>query len=167
MHIAVAPLYLPTHQEAVLATTKQFIPMAQKLSNFSGRHTLLQHPNVALCRQTKFDLCSRKPNKLVVKKSMDPGAMVANGPAASKRTSNLALKAESQPGKICRAAHPCTIHCANAINGLAPRHVDLRLFVLVSSNEITVTPGSYTCSIKKGISCGKRLLVGAPKTHGC
>ena len=35
--------------------------------------------------------------------------------------------------------------------GLAPRHVDLRPFVLVSPNEISVTPGGLTrVALKKG-----------------
>ena len=36
-------------------------------------------------------------------------------------------------------------------NGLAPRHVDLRPFVLVSPNNIEVTPGGLTrIALKKG-----------------
>ena len=75
------------------------------------------------------------------------------GPAASSREiSAFRKKLRANPGKY--VAQPTLALSTVPIltrNGLAPRHVDLRPFVLVSPNTINVTPGGLTrVALKKG-----------------
>jgi uncharacterized circularly permuted ATP-grasp superfamily protein len=52
--------------------------------------------------------------------------------------------------------------------GLAPRHVDLRPFVLVSPQGIDITPGGLTrVALKKGSLVVNSSQGGAPRTVGC
>ena len=75
------------------------------------------------------------------------------GPAASKREiSAFRRKLKANPSKY--VAQPTLALSTVPIltrNGLAPRHVDLRPFVLVSPHSIKVTPGGLTrVALKKG-----------------
>ena len=75
------------------------------------------------------------------------------GPAASKREiSAFRRKLKANPSKY--VAQPTLALSTVPIltrNGLAPRHVDLRPFVLVSPHAIKVTPGGLTrVALKKG-----------------
>ena len=75
------------------------------------------------------------------------------GPAASKREiSGFRRKLKANPSKY--VAQPTLALSTVPIltrNGLAPRHVDLRPFVLVSPHAIKVTPGGLTrVALKKG-----------------
>ena len=75
------------------------------------------------------------------------------GPAASSREiSAFKKKLRANPGRY--VAQPTLALSTVPIltkNGLAPRHVDLRPFVLVSPNTINVTPGGLTrVALKKG-----------------
>ena len=75
------------------------------------------------------------------------------GPAASKKEiAAFRMKLESNPGKFI--AQP-TLSLSTVPTftraGLAPRHVDLRPFVLVSPKRIHITPGGLTrVALKKG-----------------
>ena len=68
------------------------------------------------------------------------------GPAASKKEiENFRAKLEAHPGNYI--AHPTLALSTVPIltdAGLAPRHVDLRPFVLVSPDRIDITPGGLT-----------------------
>ena len=92
--------------------------------------------------------------KLVVKEVHGSGGYgMLVGPAASSREiSAFRKKLRANPGKY--VAQPTLALSTVPIltrNGLAPRHVDLRPFVLVSPNTINVTPGGLTrVALKKG-----------------
>jgi uncharacterized circularly permuted ATP-grasp superfamily protein len=75
------------------------------------------------------------------------------GPAASKKElSAFAAKLKAKPANYI--AQPTLALSSVPIltkSGLAPRHVDLRPFVLVSPNAIDITPGGLTrVALKKG-----------------
>ncbi len=75
------------------------------------------------------------------------------GPAASKKElSDFASKLKAKPANYI--AQPTLALSSVPIltkSGLAPRHVDLRPFVLVSPNAIDITPGGLTrVALKKG-----------------
>ncbi|MBO6604168.1 circularly permuted type 2 ATP-grasp protein [Rhodophyticola sp.] len=75
------------------------------------------------------------------------------GPAASKKElAAFRAKLESKPGNYI--AQPTLALSTVPIltqKGLAPRHVDLRPFVLVSPDRINITPGGLTrVALKKG-----------------
>jgi len=93
-------------------------------------------------------------HELVVKEVQGSGGYgMLVGPAASKQEiSAFRRKLKANPGKYI--AQPTLALSTVPIltrNGLAPRHVDLRPFVLVSPNTIEVTPGGLTrVALKKG-----------------
>ena len=93
-------------------------------------------------------------DELVVKEVHGSGGYgMLVGPAASKRElSAFARKLKANPGKY--VAQPTLALSTVPIltkGGLSPRHVDLRPFVLVSPNNIKVTPGGLTrVALKKG-----------------
>ncbi len=75
------------------------------------------------------------------------------GPAASKRElKEFSEKLRAKPGNYI--AQPTLALSTVPIftkEGLAPRHVDLRPFVLVSPQGINITPGGLTrVALKKG-----------------
>ena len=93
-------------------------------------------------------------NQLVVKEVHGSGGYgMLVGPAASKRElSEFTRKLRANPGKyVAQPTLALSTVPTLTKNGLAPRHVDLRPFVLVSPNEIKVTPGGLTrVALKKG-----------------
>ena len=75
------------------------------------------------------------------------------GPAASKREiAKFRAKLEARPGNYI--AQPTLALSTVPIltnAGLAPRHVDLRPFVLVAPDKIEITPGGLTrVALKRG-----------------
>ena len=75
------------------------------------------------------------------------------GPTASQREiSTFATKLKARPGNYI--AQPTLSLSTVPIftrAGLAPRHVDLRPYVLVSPAKVTLTPGGLTrVALKKG-----------------
>ncbi len=92
--------------------------------------------------------------ELVVKEVHGSGGYgMLVGPTASKREiTAFAKKLKARPGNYI--AQPTLSLSTVPIftrKGLAPRHVDLRPFVLVSPNEIYITPGGLTrVALKKG-----------------
>ena len=93
-------------------------------------------------------------NELVVKEVHGSGGYgMLVGPAASKREiAAFRDKLKAKPGNYI--AQPTLSLSTVPIltkHGLAPRHVDLRPFVLVSPNGINITPGGLTrVALKKG-----------------
>ena len=93
-------------------------------------------------------------DELVVKEVHGSGGYgMLIGPAASKRElAEFRAKLRANPGKYI--AQPTLALSTVPIftrAGLAPRHVDLRPFVLVSPNGIDITPGGLTrVALKKG-----------------
>ena len=122
---------------------------------YTGEKPLL--PNVETWRCSEADSLSyvlEHLDELVVKEVHGSGGYgMLVGPAASKREiSDFRKKLEAKPGNYI--AQP-TLALSTApiltAKGLAPRHLDLRPFVLVSSEKITITPGGLTrVALKKG-----------------
>ena len=86
-------------------------------------------------------------SELVVKEVHGSGGYgLLVGPAASKREiAEFTRKLKARPGNYI--AQPTLAFSTVPIltkKGLAPRHVDLRPFVLVSPNSIEITPGGLT-----------------------
>jgi hypothetical protein len=80
------------------------------------------------------------------------------GPAASKKEiAAFRAKLQAKPGNYI--AQPTLALSTVPIltqKGLAPRHVDLRPFVLVAPNQITITPGrADTRGAEKGVPGGE------------
>jgi uncharacterized circularly permuted ATP-grasp superfamily protein len=93
-------------------------------------------------------------HELVVKEVHGSGGYgLLVGPAANKRElEQFAKKLRSNPGNyIAQPTLSLSTVPILAREGLAPRHVDLRPYVLVSPNSIDVTPGGLTrVALKKG-----------------
>ncbi len=122
---------------------------------YTGERALLN--NIPTWRCSKADdlrYVLENLQKLVVKEVHGSGGYgMLVGPAASSREiSAFRKKLRANPGKY--VAQPTLALSTVPIltrNGLAPRHVDLRPFVLVSPNTINVTPGGLTrVALKKG-----------------
>jgi uncharacterized circularly permuted ATP-grasp superfamily protein len=93
-------------------------------------------------------------NELVVKEVHGSGGYgMLVGPAASKaEIEAFAKKLRARPGNyIAQPTLALSTVPILAKSGLAPRHVDLRPFVLVSPDRIEITPGGLTrVALKKG-----------------
>ena len=93
-------------------------------------------------------------SELVVKEVHGSGGYgLLVGPAASKREiAKFSKKLQANPGNyIAQPTLSLSTVPILTSSGLAPRHVDLRPFVLVSPNSIDVTPGGLTrVALKKG-----------------
>ena len=93
-------------------------------------------------------------DKLVVKEVHGSGGYgMLVGPAASKKEIvNFAIKLRKNPSNyIAQPTLSLSTVPIFAKKGLAPRHVDLRPFVLVSPNGIDITPGGLTrVALKEG-----------------
>jgi hypothetical protein len=92
------------------------------------------------------------------------------GPAASKKEiATFRDKLEARPGNYI--AQPTLALSTVPIltkKGLAPRHVDLRPFVLVRPDGINITPGGLTrVALKKGSLVVNSSRAAAPRTPGC
>ena len=93
-------------------------------------------------------------DELVVKEVHGSGGYgMLIGPAASRRElARFRAKLEARPDNYIAQPTLALSTCPILTNrGLAPRHVDLRPFVLVSPNRIDITPGGLTrVALKKG-----------------
>ncbi len=93
-------------------------------------------------------------DELVVKEVHGSGGYGMHvGPAASRRDrAAFAKKLQANPGNyIAQPTLALSTVPILARTGLAPRHVDLRPFVLVSPERITITPGGLTrVALKRG-----------------
>lgn len=92
--------------------------------------------------------------ELVVKEVHGSGGYgMLVGPAASKKElARFEAKLRKQPGNyVAQPTLALSTVPILANSGLAPRHVDLRPFVLVSPEQIEITPGGLTrVALKKG-----------------
>jgi len=122
---------------------------------YTGERAILQ--NVPTWRCSEADSLAYvldHLSELVVKETHGSGGYgMLVGPAASKRElANFEKKLRARPGNYI--AQPTLALSTVPImtkKGLAPRHVDLRPFVLVSPDSIQVTPGGLTrVALKEG-----------------
>src|SRR5476651_2303444 len=122
---------------------------------YLGEEPILKNVPTWRCREAK-DLAYVLDNlaELVVKEVHGSGGYgMLIGPAATKATIEAfrdKLKREpegfiAQPTLALSTCPTCTA------SGLAPRHVDLRPFVLTGSNHVTIVPGGLTrVALKEG-----------------
>lgn len=129
--------------------------MPEIVEFYTGEKPILQNVPTWRCSQ-KDDLAYVLDNisDLVVKEVHGSGGYgMLVGPTASKREiSAFTAKLKANPSNYI--AQPTLSLSTVPIftkKELAPRHVDLRPFVLVSPNEINITPGGLTrVALKKG-----------------
>ena len=122
---------------------------------YTGERALLNNIPTWRCSEAdNLQYVLEHLHELVVKEVHGSGGYgMLVGPAASKREiAAFRRKLKGNPRKYI--AQPTLALSTVPIltrNGLAPRHVDLRPFVLVSPNTIEVTPGGLTrVALKKG-----------------
>lgn len=122
---------------------------------YTGERALLNNIPTWRCSEAdNLQYVLEHLHELVVKEVHGSGGYgMLVGPAASKREiAAFRRKLKAKPRKYI--AQPTLALSTVPIltrNGLAPRHVDLRPFVLVSPNSIEVTPGGLTrVALKKG-----------------
>jgi len=129
--------------------------MPEIVEFYTGERPLLKNVPTWRCSEAD-DLAYVLDNlsDLVVKEVHGSGGYgMLIGPAASKaELKRFRGKLEARPGNyIAQPTLSLSTVPIFARNGLSPRHVDLRPFVLVSPDGITVTPGGLTrVALKKG-----------------
>ena len=129
--------------------------MPEIVEFYTGKKAILK--NVPTWRCSEADsLAYVKEHlaELVVKEVHGSGGYgMLVGPTASKREiADFRKKLEAKPGNyIAQPTLSLSTVPIFAKEGLAPRHVDLRPFVLVQPDKITITPGGLTrVALKKG-----------------
>ncbi|MGI9373982.1 MAG: circularly permuted type 2 ATP-grasp protein [Hyphomicrobiales bacterium] len=129
--------------------------MPEIVEFYTGEKALLE--NVPTFRCSEADSLSYvldNLSELVVKEVHGSGGYgMLVGPAASKRElSAFAKKLKANPDNyIAQPTLALSTVPILAAKGLAPRHVDLRPFVLVSPEKIRITPGGLTrVALKEG-----------------
>ncbi|WP_075996665.1 circularly permuted type 2 ATP-grasp protein [Salaquimonas pukyongi] len=122
---------------------------------YTGEKPLLANVETWRCSEPEaLSYVLEHLEELVVKEVHGSGGYgMLVGPAASKREiSEFRRKLEAKPANYI--AQPTLALSTAPIltsKGLAPRHLDLRPFVLVSSEKITITPGGLTrVALKRG-----------------
>ncbi len=122
---------------------------------YTGEKAILQNVPTWRCSEAdSLKYVLEHLGELVVKEVHGSGGYgMLVGPAASKRElADFRRKLEARPSNYI--AQPTLSLSTVPIltkSGLAPRHVDLRPYVLVSPNGITITPGGLTrVALKKG-----------------
>ena len=129
--------------------------MPEIVEFYTGERPLLQNVPTYRCSEPD-DLAYVLDNlaELVVKEVHGSGGYgMLIGPAASKKElASFHAKLKARPGNyIAQPTLSLSTVPIFAQKGLAPRHVDLRPFVLVSPEGIRVTPGGLTrVALKKG-----------------
>ncbi len=122
---------------------------------YLGEEPILKNVPTWCCRQ-KDDLgyVLAHLNELVVKEVHGSGGYgMLIGPAATKdQIETFRAKLTRQPENFIAQPTLALSTCPTATrSGLAPRHVDLRPFVLTGSDEMTVVPGGLTrVALKEG-----------------
>ncbi|MFN3747319.1 MAG: circularly permuted type 2 ATP-grasp protein [Sphingorhabdus sp.] len=129
--------------------------MPEIVEFYTGEKPLLANVPTWRCAEPdalKYVLANLK--ELVVKEVHGSGGYgMLVGPAASKaEIEAFAKKLKARPGNyIAQPTLALSTVPVLTKAGLAPRHVDLRPFVLVSPNRIEITPGGLTrVALKKG-----------------
>ena len=122
---------------------------------YTGEKAILKNVETYRCSEPdSLKYVLENLSELVVKEVHGSGGYgMLVGPAASKRElAAFAVKLKSKPANYI--AQPTLSLSTVPIftrKELAPRHVDLRPFVLVSPNEVKITPGSLTrVALKSG-----------------
>jgi uncharacterized circularly permuted ATP-grasp superfamily protein len=129
--------------------------MPQIVEFYTGEKPLLQNVETWRCADPdslKYVL-DHLPELVVKEVHGSGGYGMLVGPAASKRElAEFRLKIEARPDNYIAQPTLALSTCPVFTNqGLAPRHVDLRPFVLVSPEGIEITPGGLTrVALKKG-----------------
>ena len=129
--------------------------MPEIVEFYTGEKALLENVPTWRCSDPKsLDYVLENLSELVVKEVHGSGGYgMLVGPSASKKEiAAFKKKLNSRPANY--VAQPTlalsTVPILTA-KGLAPRHVDLRPFVLVSADRIDITPGGLTrVALKKG-----------------
>jgi len=128
--------------------------MPEIVEFYTGRKSILENvPTWRCAEQDSLRYVLDHLEELVVKEVHGSGGYgMLVGPAASKQErEEFALKLKARPGNYI--AQPTLALSTTPIlteQGLAPRHVDLRPFVLVS-DRIRITPGGLTrVALKEG-----------------
>ncbi len=115
---------------------------------YTGEKSILKNVETHRCSEpSSLQYVLNNLEKLVVKEVHGSGGYgMLVGPAASKQElSDFADKLRARPGNYI--AQPTLALSTVPIlteSGLAPRHVDLRPFALVSARGINITPGGLT-----------------------
>ncbi|MDX5402431.1 MAG: circularly permuted type 2 ATP-grasp protein, partial [Rhodobacterales bacterium] len=122
---------------------------------YTGEKAILQNVPTWRCAEPdSLKYVMDNLSELVVKEVHGSGGYgMLVGPAASKRElARFAKKLMARPANYI--AQPTLALSTVPImtkRGLAPRHVDLRPFVLVSPNKVQITPGGLTrVALKEG-----------------
>ncbi|MEQ8365755.1 MAG: circularly permuted type 2 ATP-grasp protein [Roseicyclus sp.] len=129
--------------------------MPEIVEFYTGEKAILQNVPTWRCSEPEsLAYVLDNLTELVVKEVHGSGGYgMLVGPAASKKElAAFRAKLEARPGNYI--AQPTlalsTVPILTA-KGLAPRHVDLRPFALMSPDKITITPGGLTrVALKKG-----------------
>ena len=129
--------------------------MPEIVEFYTGEKAILQNVPTWRCSEAeglKYVLAHLE--ELVVKEVHGSGGYgMLVGPAASKKEiAAFRKKLEARPGNYI-AQPTLSLSTVPILTkaGLAPRHVDLRPFVLVAPDKITITPGGLTrVALKKG-----------------
>jgi uncharacterized circularly permuted ATP-grasp superfamily protein len=138
---------------------------------YTGERAILENVPTWRCAETdSLSYVLDHLDELVVKEVHGSGGYgMLVGPAASKREIS-AFKDKLKDNPANYIAQPTLALSTVPIltrRGLAPRHVDLRPFVLVSPDSIAVTPGGLTrVAMKANSLVVNSSQVGAPKTPG-
>lgn len=129
--------------------------MPEIVKFFTGKDAMLQNIETYRCREPKM-LSHVLANiaELVIKEVNGSGGYgMLVGPHATKaQREAFALKVKANPDNyiaqptLALSTVPCFVE-----EGLAPRHVDLRPFVLSGSDKVRIVPGGLTrVALKKG-----------------
>ena len=129
--------------------------MMEIVKFYTGETALLKNvPTFRCSKEDDLQYVLEHLDELVVKEVHGSGGYgMLIGPTASKKEiSHFRAKLKTTPQNyIAQPTLSLSTVPVLTKQGLAPRHVDLRPFVLVSPNEINITPGGLTrVALKKG-----------------
>ncbi len=129
--------------------------MPEIVEFYTGERPILQNVPTWRCNEKEsLDYVLAHLSELVVKEVHGSGGYgMLIGPAASKKElKEFERKLRARPGNyIAQPTLSLSTVPVFTKSGLAPRHVDLRPFVLMSPEGINVTPGGLTrVAMKKG-----------------
>lgn len=122
--------------------------MPQIVEFYTGEQAILKNVETYRCSEAdSLKYVLEHLSELVVKEVHGSGGYgMLVGPAASKKEiADFAFKLKQNPGNyIAQPTLSLSTVPIFAKKGLAPRHVDLRPFVLMSPDGINITPGGLT-----------------------
>ena len=110
-------------------------------------------------------------DELVVKEVHGSGGYgMLVGPKADKAAIEaFRAKLKARSGELHRPADAGALDLPDLVEeGIAPRHVDLRPFVLIGRDRVRIVPGGLTrVALKEGSLVVNRARAAAPRTPGC